>query len=70
MVLFEHYMMQLRKVHRLPAKLRSLAKRRVAPFIFSSNEGRPPLLGDIIMLERQEEAVLLIANFRQGSQTQ
>ena len=28
----------------------------VGPFIFSSNEARPHLLADIIMLDRQEEA--------------
>ena len=39
------------------AKKRNLG---ISPFIFRSNEARPHLLADIITLDRQEEAVLVL----------
>ena len=47
-------------------KLRSLAKLGVDPSIFSGNEARLHLLADIITLDRQEEAVLVLMSLAEA----
>ena len=54
----------------LPQSKEALRNSRVGPFIFRTNEARPHLLAGMIMLDRQEEAVLVGADlgFSRGDQ--